>query len=118
MGDTAMSEERKIFMAHFQMMPFTKALKNRKTLMSFLKKVTLKKVEEYSLISVINNLEGRSNRRVAIFIYTAEETKTVKKVLDRLHTLEKQGIIDLDQAGHNEVYGGADIEDDTIKIRS
>ena len=115
MGDTAMSEERKIFMAHFQMMPFT--MTSRKTLMKFLRKVTLKKVEEYSLISVINNLEGHSNRRVGIFIYTAEETKTVKRVLERLHKLEKDGIINLDQAGHSEIYGGADIEDDTIKIR-
>ena len=113
-----MSEERKIFTAYFQLMPFTSALKNRKTLMSLLKKVTLKKVEEYSLISVINNLEGRSNRRVALFIYTPEETKVVRKVLERLHKLEKKGIIDLSQAGYDEIYSGADIEDNTIKIRS
>ncbi len=112
-----MNSERKIFMAHFQLKPFTKHVRNRKTLTNLFKKITLGKVEVFKIIPIVSSLESEPCQRVGVYIYTAETSKDVKKVTDLLNKLNDDGVIDLDNAGHSGIYGSQEVEENTVRIR-
>ena len=106
-----------LFVLTFTVVPFTKYVKKRSTIISLLKQLTLKKVDKFDMASAVTDIESHPFNPVIIHVHNSEETRGIKKLVKLANELDDKGAIILQECDFDGVYKPPNLPEGSITIR-
>ncbi len=112
-----MPNQKTLFVLTFQVVPFTDHTKGRSSIISLLKKLTLKKVDKFDLSSAVKDIESNPHNPVIVHIHNSEETRDIKKLVTLVNEYDEKGVIIMSDCDFNSVYKPPNLKEGSITIQ-
>ena len=114
---TTVTNQKVLFVINFKVVPFTKHVKKRKTVIKLFKKITLGKVDSFDLAAAITDIESHPYNPVILHVHNSEETKEIKKIVKLVNELDNAGAIIIEGCDFDSVYEPPSLPEGSITIR-